>query len=188
MKNVLQVSEPWFLLYVFLFLGAYGQDFQVFILSSGTVERWWNDQRIWMIKGLTCYLFGFMEFFLKFLGISTHGFNVTRKVIDDEQHKRYEQGMHDFGVPSPMFVSLVTAAIINLLSFFWGLVEVFRGSKLEGLFVQMFITGFVVVNSWPIYEAMVLRSDKGKIPIRTPLISIFLAWGLVAAASLTLRS
>ncbi|KAK4601248.1 hypothetical protein RGQ29_010706 [Quercus rubra] len=183
-----KVSEPWFLFYVFLFLGAYGQDFQVFILSSGTVERWWNDQRIWMIKGLTCYLFGFMEFFLKFLGISTHGFNVTSKVIDDEQHKRYEQGMYEFGVPSPMFVPLVTATIINLLSFFWGLVEVFRGSKLEGLFVQMFITGFVVVNSWPIYEAMVLRSDKGKIPIRTTLISIFLAWGLVAAASLTLRS
>ena len=186
---MLQVSEPWFLLYVFLSLGAYGQDFLDFVLSDGgTVQRWWNDHRMWTIRGLTCYLFGFMEFFLKSLGISTQGFNVTSKVLDDEQSKRYKQGIFEFGVPSPMFVPLVTAAIINLVSFFGGLFEVFRGNKLEGLFVQMFIAGFLVVNFEPIYEAMVLRSDQGRIHIKTTLISIFLASGLVAAANLTTRS
>ncbi|KAB1215438.1 Cellulose synthase-like protein G3 [Morella rubra] len=181
------VSESWFLLYIFLFLGAYGQDFLDFVLSGGTVQRWWNDQRIWMIRGLTCYLFGLVEFSLKSIGISTQGFNVTSKVLDDEQSKRYEQGLFEFGVPSPMFVPLTIAAIINLVSLVKGLMWVLLGrSKLEGLFVQLLIAGIGVVNCWPIYEAMVLRSDKGRMPLRTTIISTFLASGLLAAASLLL--
>nr|GEV49775.1 cellulose synthase-like protein G3 [Tanacetum cinerariifolium] len=41
-----KVTEPCFLLYVFLFLGAYGQDLYDFILFDSTYKRWWNDQRI----------------------------------------------------------------------------------------------------------------------------------------------
>ena len=96
--------------------------------------------------------------------------------------------MFEFGVPSPMFVALTTAAIINLVSFVWGLIMlVFRGSKLEGLFLQMFIAGFVVVNSRPIYAAMVLRSDEGRMHVRVTTISTFLACSLVVVASFTLR-
>ncbi|KAJ6703425.1 CELLULOSE SYNTHASE-LIKE PROTEIN G3 [Salix viminalis] len=87
-----KVSEPWFFLYAFLFLGAYGQDFLDFILAGGSVQRWWSDQRFWIIRGLSSYVFGSAEFFLKFLGISAFGFNVTSKVVDDEQSRRYEQG------------------------------------------------------------------------------------------------
>jgi hypothetical protein len=36
---MLQVLESWFLLYVFLFLGAYGKDFLDFVLYDGTVQR-----------------------------------------------------------------------------------------------------------------------------------------------------
>ena len=81
-------------MYVFLFLGAYGQDFFDFILYNRTVQRWWNDKRIWTIKGLTCHLFGFNDFFLKSISIfSTHGFNLTSKGVDDDDQKtRYEDG------------------------------------------------------------------------------------------------
>ncbi|TYG92400.1 hypothetical protein ES288_A11G027600v1 [Gossypium darwinii] len=95
------VSEPWFLLYVFLFLGAYGQDFLEHCVGGGTIQRWCSDQRMWMIKGLSCFLFGLTEFLLKSIGIPTQGFNVTRKAIDDEQRKRYEQGLFEFGVSLP---------------------------------------------------------------------------------------
>uniref|UniRef100_A0A2N9H8J3 Glycosyltransferase 2-like domain-containing protein n=1 Tax=Fagus sylvatica TaxID=28930 RepID=A0A2N9H8J3_FAGSY len=183
-----KVSEPMFFLYVFLFLGAYGQHLLDFVLEGGTVQRWWNDQRMWMIRGLSCFLFGSLEFFLKSLGISTLGFNLTSKAVDDEQSKRYEQGAFDFGVPSPMFVPLTMAVIINLASFIRGFIEAFMGSKLEELFVQMFIAGFVVVNSVPIYEAMVMRSDKGRMPIKTTAISIFLAFALYVLFSLTIRN
>ncbi|KAJ6703424.1 X-BOX TRANSCRIPTION FACTOR-RELATED [Salix viminalis] len=74
-----------------------------------------------------------------------------------------------------MFVTLTVAAIINLSSLALGLAEVFRGNSLDGLFVQMFISGFAVVNSWPIYEAIALRNDKGKMPLKTSIIATLLA-------------
>ena len=179
----MQVSEPWFFLYMFLFLGAYGQDLFEFVIEGGTVQKWWNNQRMWMIRGLSSFMFGCLEFFLTRLGISTYGFGLTSKVVDDEQSKRYDQGKFEFGVSSPMFVPLTMAAIINLVSFFMGLMQVIRGSSsVEGLFLQMVIAGFVVLNSLPIYEAMVLRSDNGRMPFKTTMISTLLALPLIFGA------
>ncbi|KAJ0104749.1 hypothetical protein Patl1_17489 [Pistacia atlantica] len=179
-----KVSEPWFLLYSFLFIGAYAKEWLEFILEGSTFRKWWNDQRIWMIRGLTCFLFGSIEYLLQSFGISASGFNVTSKVLDDEQSKRYEQEIFEFGVPSPMFVTLATSAIINLFSFFKGFLDIISGNNMEGLFLQMFLAGFLMVNCLPVYEAMFLRSDKGKMPTKITLISTFLAGALYAAASL----
>ncbi|XP_010267672.1 PREDICTED: cellulose synthase-like protein G3 [Nelumbo nucifera] len=44
--------DPWFYLYWFLFLGAYGQDAIEFTLAGSTIQRWWNDQRMWLIRGI----------------------------------------------------------------------------------------------------------------------------------------
>ncbi|KAJ0048496.1 hypothetical protein Pint_14891 [Pistacia integerrima] len=178
-----KVSEPWFLLYLFLFIGAYAKEYLEFILEGSTFRKWWNDQRIWMIRGLTCFLFGSIEYLLQSFGISAPGFNVTSKVLDDEQSKRYEQEIFEFGVPSPMFVTLATSAIINLFSFFKGFLDIMSGNNMEGLFLQMFLAGFLMVNCLPVYEAMFLRSDKGKMPTKITLISTFLAGALYAAAS-----
>ncbi|KAG8659031.1 cellulose synthase-like protein G3 [Manihot esculenta] len=178
-----KVSEPWFLLYPFLFLGAYGQDYFDFVSAKGTFQMWWNDQRIWTVRGVSCFMFGSLEFLLKSLGISTLGFSVTSKVVDDEQSKRYDQGIFDFGVPSPMFVPLTMAALINLVALILGLAQVLKGgNSLEGLVIQMFIAGFWVVNCWPIYEAMVYRKDNGKLPVKITLTAAFLTWALYIVA------
>ncbi|KAL6280622.1 hypothetical protein ACE6H2_017503 [Prunus campanulata] len=183
-----KVSEPWFLLYVFVFLGAYDEDLLDFYSTGVTFQKWWSDQRMWLINGLSSFLFGATEFFFKSFGIATLGFNVTSKVLDEDQSKRYEQGSMEFGVPSPLFVPLTTAAIVNLAAFAWGHVEVFRGRNgLEGLLMQMFIAGFGIVNCIPIYEG-IIRSDKGKIPTKITLVSTFLAFALYAAAYVTLRN
>ncbi|KAM1097460.1 hypothetical protein ACFX13_015190 [Malus domestica] len=144
---------------------------------------------MWMIRGLSSSTFGFVEYFLKSLGISTHGFNVTSKVLHEDQSKRYEQGLMEFGVSSPFFVPLTVAAIVNLAAFSWGHVEIFRGGgSLEGLFVQIFIVGFSIVNCIPIYEAMISRNDKRKFPTKTSPVSTILAFALYAAAYVTLRN
>ncbi|XVF51280.1 hypothetical protein PTKIN_Ptkin04bG0172300 [Pterospermum kingtungense] len=182
-----KVSEPWFLLYMFLFLGAYGQGLLDFVVGGGTIQRWWSDQRMWMMRGLSCYLFGLTEFLLNSIGIPTQGFNVTSKVIDDEQSKRYEQGLFEFGVASPMFVTLTMAAITNLFSFINGLIRFLNGNNKEGLFMQLFLSALIVMNCLPIYHAMALRSDKGKMPIRTTITATFLASTVYAAASLILK-
>ncbi|WCJ26555.1 cellulose synthase like G3 [Euphorbia peplus] len=180
-----KLSESlWFQLYMFLFLGAYGQDLYDFVSAKGTFKMWWNDQRIWTIRGLTSLLFGSSEFFLKTLGISAQGFNVTSKVVDNEQSKRYQQGLFEFGTPSPMFVSLSTAALINLVAFIWGLAQfVLSGKCATGLEMQTLIAGFGMVNSWPIYEAMVLRKDKGKMPKEVTIYATFISLGLCVASS-----
>ncbi|WMV44072.1 hypothetical protein MTR67_037457 [Solanum verrucosum] len=177
-----KVSDPWFFLYIFMFLGAYGQDCLVFMSNEGTFKRWWSDQRMWMIRGLTSHLFGTIEYLTKHLGISTQGFNVTSKVVDNDQGKRYHQGIFEFGVVSPMFVILATTSIINLVAFLKSLAQIIKGDQnLDGKFIQMFIAGFVVINCLPIYEAMVLRSDKGRMPTRVTIFSTFLACTLYMA-------
>ncbi|KAK8324007.1 hypothetical protein V6Z11_A12G274800 [Gossypium hirsutum] len=154
-----KVSDPWFLLYMFLFLGAYGQDLLEFV------------------------------FVVKSIGIPTEGFNVTSKIINDEQSKRYEQGVFEFGVPSPLFVTLTMAAIINLLSFIVGLVHfiVDGGSNKEGLIMQLVLTGLIVMNCLPVYQAIALRSDKGKMPTKTTVTATFLASAVYVVASLFLK-
>ncbi|KAM0069991.1 putative cellulose synthase (UDP-forming) [Helianthus debilis subsp. tardiflorus] len=172
-----KVTDPWFLLYAFLFLGAYGQDCYDFILFKSTYKRWWNDQRIWLIRGLSPYSFGLVEYIIKHLGIATQGFNVTSKVQDDNQIKRYDQGFMEFGIHSPMFIPIITASIVNIFSLIIGLIRLLNVWSLEKVFVQLFISCFGVFNSWPVYEAMILRSDKGRIPFKSMVISI--CWALI---------
>ncbi|MBA0856672.1 hypothetical protein Goshw_001395 [Gossypium schwendimanii] len=183
-----KISEPWFFLYVFLFLGSYGQNFLDIILVGGTVRRWWNAQRMWMIRGLTCNLFASIEYLLRSLGISTYDFCLTSKVVDDEQSKRYGQGIFEFGVPSTLFVPLTVAAIINLFSFLSGLTGFFSGNNMEGLGLQMILTGFIVLNYLPVYGAIALRNDAGKMPTQIIIISTFVSLALYYASSLCLWS
>lgn len=183
---VLQVSDPWVFLYAFLVIGAYLQDFFDFTLAGGTVQKWWNYQRSWMIRGLSSFIFAVFEYLLGYFGFSTSGFNLTSKVVDNEQTYRYDQGIFEFGVSSPMFIPITMAAIINLVAFSNGIIQVLvmGNGSFENVFVQMLIAGFVVVNSWPIYEAIVLRTDKGNMPVKITLISVALAWVLCLAISL----
>ncbi|PIN09005.1 Cellulose synthase (UDP-forming) [Handroanthus impetiginosus] len=140
---------------------------------------------MWLIRGLSSDLFGTLEYINNHLGTSSRGFDVTNKTNDNELRKRYDEGMFEFGVASPMFVPLSTAAIMNLAAFLWGIFQVLMGKY--DLFGQVFIAGFGVVNSWPIYEAMVLRSDKGKMPTKITLIAGFLAWIMFVLSSFVVR-
>ncbi|KAJ9550101.1 hypothetical protein OSB04_022644 [Centaurea solstitialis] len=117
------------------------------------------------------------------VGLSTIEFNVTSKVLDDELRKRYEAGLFEFGVESPLFLTISIAAIVNLFAFLMGIVIVFKNGRFEELFAQLFVAGFGVVNSWPIYEAMVLRSDKGKMPVMITVKAIGVALGLCSIFS-----
>ena len=155
-------------------------------MSAGeTIQRWWNNQRIWTIRGLSCFAFALVEYLLKFIGISTFGFSVTSKVVEEEQSKRYNKGIFEFGVASPFFLPITTAALINLASFMWGMVQVlFKQRSFDDLFMQMLLASFGTVNGWPLYEAIVLRTDEGKMPLKITLMSITLALTLYLVSSI----
>ncbi|RVW91584.1 Cellulose synthase-like protein G3 [Vitis vinifera] len=114
----------------------YGQHCLEFMLSGGSIQRWWNDQRVWMMRGLTSMLFGLAEYLLKTIGISTFGFSVTNKTVEEEQSKRYGQGLFEFGVSSPLLLPMTTAAIINCISFLWGIAQVFTQGGLKVYFYR----------------------------------------------------
>ncbi|XP_047337464.1 cellulose synthase-like protein G3 [Impatiens glandulifera] len=179
-----KVSNAMFWVYVFLFVGSYAQDCLEFIMADGTFLRWWSDQRMFLIRGLTSYLFGTMEYITRSMGIASDGFNVTSKVVDSEQGKRYEQGIFEFGVHSPMIVVLSTAAILNLAAALWGILKIWGGEvSIDGLVLQVFVASFASVNGWPIYEAMFMRSDEGRIPRKTTIVSILSAATLYVIVS-----
>ncbi|XP_071703795.1 cellulose synthase-like protein G3 [Rutidosis leptorrhynchoides] len=172
-----KVSDSWFSLYGFLFLGAYGKDFFDFIVAGSTFKKWWNHQRMWLILGSSSYAFSMIDYwFLTSIGKSTFEFNVTSKVSDTELTKRYEKGVFEFGVNLPLLLPMNIAAIVNLFAFMIGVKHMLlNNGRFDELFVQLFIAGFGVVNSWPIYEGMILRSDQGKMPVKTTLESVLIA-------------
>ena len=144
---------------------------------------------MWLIRSLSCFLFGSIEYSLKALGISSLGFNLTSKVLEDKQSKRYEQGVFEFGVHSPMFVTLTMAAITNLGALVWGLLLILLGGKnaFEELFMQVIIAAFAVLNCLPVYGAMFFRSNKGGIPTKTTSLSMFLVSFLFLIAFITFK-
>ncbi|KAK8618080.1 hypothetical protein V6N13_115955 [Hibiscus sabdariffa] len=180
-----KISEPWFFLYLFLVMGAYGQDFLEYAANGSTFKKWWNAQRMWMIRNISSFSFGTVECLLKFIGLSTYGFTVTNKVVDDEQNKRYSRGVLEFGVSSPFFVPPTMAAVINFFSFIWGAILIFssRNEVGEGLVLQMLLAGCIVIKCFPIYEAIALRTDNGKMPTKITFIATSLALILYAATS-----
>ncbi|MFS8029821.1 putative cellulose synthase (UDP-forming) [Helianthus anomalus] len=171
-----KVSDPWFSLYAFLFLGSHAKDFLDHVLAGSVFKKWWNSRRMWLILGCSSYAFSILDWFLTSIGMSTCEFNVTSKVSDNELTKRYEKGIFEFGVESPLLLMVSTTTVVNLFAFLVGVKRVLtNGQKFEDMFVQLFLAGLGVIYSWPVYEGMVLRSDKGKMPSKTTLKSICLA-------------
>ncbi|KAL1222570.1 Cellulose synthase-like protein G3 [Cardamine amara subsp. amara] len=138
------------------------------------------------VRGFSSYLFGFIEFTLKTLNLSSHGFNLTSKANDDvQQSKRYEQEIFDFGTSSSMFLPMTTMAIVNVLALLWGLYRLLAWG--EGLILELMLASFAVVNCLPIYEAMVLRKDDGKLPKRVCFLAGILTLVLIVSGYFFLK-
>lgn len=88
----------------------------------GVVELSWVGG---MTKGCGCFkrttsfLFGFLDVVLEQLGFSRSSFAVTSKVADDEESKRYENEIMEFGTHSPMFTILATLALLKPIHLCW---------------------------------------------------------------------
>ncbi|KAK1327115.1 Cellulose synthase-like protein E6 [Acorus calamus] len=149
--------------------------------AKGTIKMWWNETRMWMMKGTSSYLFSIIVVVLKSLGISEAGFEITSKVIDEEAMKRYQREVMEFGVASPMFVPLTTLSLLNLYCF---LIAISKAVKeglgvYDGLALQIMISGYITLVSMPLYEALFFRKDKGRMPTSVTVVSVGLAFSLL---------
>ncbi|KMZ76177.1 Cellulose synthase-like CSLG, family GT2 [Zostera marina] len=179
------IRDPWFWLYFFMFVVSYARDLADFVLAGETAEKWWNDQRMWLVRCVTCWPVGILESFLKKMSYfssssSTVGFHVTSKVTQYDSDERYKLGIFDFGTasekdsPSPYIVSLAVFATMSLVGFTVGTARALKNGKTGDFTLPLLLCGFVVVNSYPIYKAMVFRKDNGRIPWKSVQLAFFI--------------
>ncbi|KZV56351.1 hypothetical protein F511_00348 [Dorcoceras hygrometricum] len=146
------------------------------LICGDTLKGWWNYQRMWLIRRTTSYFFAFFDTISRHLGLSETSFVVTAKVVNNDLQKRYEQEIMEFGSSSIMFLIISTLALLNLLGFGWGIKSVVLDSGMLEKFVsQIAICGLLAAMNVPVYEALFLRSDEGKIPSSVLFKSIVVA-------------
>lgn len=131
---------------------------------------------MWLIRGVSSSIFATLDFILSQTGVSALGFSLTSKAQKEEEDKLYDNGKFAINTASPFFISVGTIAIANLISFIFGFImAVRRVGGLDEMLIQLLLSGFIMMNSWPFYEAMFIIKDGGKMPGSVTKASIFLA-------------
>eukprot|EP01018_Ginkgo_biloba_P003010 Gb_04498 [translate_table: standard] len=181
-----KVSDPWFILFASLFLCTYSINAMELMWIGSTFRCWWYEDRMWMMKCVSSFLFGLIAVIYKLIGISEVGFEVTSKVVDNEAMQRYEAEMLEFGVASPLFLPPTILVSINFMSLVAVTTRVIRDgyTVLECMLMQMLLSSFIVAQGYPILEAMVLRKDKGRMPTSICVISVLVALIMLYASEL----
>ncbi|KAL7143067.1 hypothetical protein ABFS83_08G166100 [Erythranthe nasuta] len=163
-----KVSSLWFVPFAYVFAARTVCSLIEDLISGSTVKGWWNLQRMWLIRRTTSYFFALIDTIYKKLGLSETSFVLTGKVSDEDLRTRYEDEIIEFGSSSVMYVIIATIAIVNLLSLVYGVFKnvIFSGfNGLIGVFTgQMIVCGIIVSLNLPVYEALLMRRDKGSIP------------------------
>ncbi|VAI18683.1 unnamed protein product [Triticum turgidum subsp. durum] len=171
-----EITSPWIAPFVYVFCVKNMYSLYEALSSGDTLKGWWNGQRMWLVKRITSYLFGVLDNLRKLLGLSKMNFVVSPKVSDEDESKRYEQEIMEFGSSDPEYVIIGTITLLNLVCLLGGLSKVMKvgwnNIHLDALFPQLILCGMVVITSIPFYEAMFLRKDKGRIPFPVTLASI----------------
>ncbi|KFK35563.1 hypothetical protein AALP_AA4G007100 [Arabis alpina] len=173
-----KVSSLWFIPFGYVTVVVNAYSLVDFLWCGGTFRGWWNEERMWLYRRTSSFIFGFMDTILKKLGVSESAFVITAKVGEEEAAERYEKEVMEFGVESPMFLLLGTLGMLNLFCFAAAVLRLMTsrdGGELQKMGLQLVITGVLVVINWPLYEGMLLRKDKGKMPISVTVKSVVLA-------------
>ncbi|KAF8401838.1 hypothetical protein HHK36_012784 [Tetracentron sinense] len=179
-----KVSDSWFFVFAFVFVSAVCKHLSEALLSGGSFRIWWNEQRIWMLRSVTVYFFGFLDVAMKWIGKRGTGFVPTSKVIDKEHIERYQMGKFDFQAPTMLLVPLIALVVLNMETFIGGVGRVIIERSYDKMFGQIFLTFFILIISYPVIEGMIQRKDRGRVPTSVTLLSvifsiIFLSLGSV---------
>ncbi|KAL2230027.1 UNVERIFIED_CONTAM: Cellulose synthase-like protein G2 [Sesamum indicum] len=179
-----KVSDPYFIAFAFVFLSPRLKHVQE-VVSFG--DPFWTllyELRDWMMKSGSCYFFALMNAFLQKLGLHEANFSLTSKVVDDEQARRYEQGIYDFQVSPLLLAPLCSLYILNLVTLILGIPRIFH--KADQFFGQAFLSFFGVIVNYHFLEGMFLRKDNGRIAPSVTLLSVAISAIILCCGSLLL--
>ncbi|GAB4843218.1 hypothetical protein Ancab_013185 [Ancistrocladus abbreviatus] len=183
-----KVSSPLFIVFVFIFMSSQLKHLYEVLTTGGSIKSWCNEQRIWMIKSLTCHVYGSLDGVMKCLGLRQTSFIPTNKVVDDQQEKHYQMGIYDFQTSNAYLVPLVTAVSLNFTSFVGGIARVIIEGNWDDMFAQLLLSGYILFMSCPVIEAMILRKDSGRVPLATTTMSIVFSSLILALGSFIVLS
>ncbi|KAF8694770.1 hypothetical protein HU200_037861 [Digitaria exilis] len=179
-----EITSPWIVPFVYLPAATYVYSLYEALSCGVTLKGWWNGQRMWAIKRTTSYLFAMADTIFRLLGLSAMAFAITPKVSDEDQSKRYEQELMEFGPSSSLeFVIVAAIALLSLVCLAGGLSWIVASGCTASclkFFLQIVLCGALVAINVPVYEAMFIRNDRGRMAPGVTLTAI----GLVLPACL----
>ncbi|XP_028785454.1 cellulose synthase-like protein E1 [Neltuma alba] len=176
-----KISSPWFIPFAYVILAGNTSSLVEFLSCGGTVQGWWNEQRMWLYKRTSSFFFAFVESVLKLLGFPlASGFAITAKVAEQDASQRYEKEILEFRGSSPMFTLLATLAMLNLFCFFGVSMDALISEDgfirvLKRMILQIMLCGVLVLLNVPIYEGLFFRKDKGGLPTSVAIKSTIFA-------------
>ncbi|KAM7485222.1 hypothetical protein LguiA_001231 [Lonicera macranthoides] len=165
-----EVSSSFFMVFSFIFLSSQFKHVEEVLSTGGSMKTWENEQRMWMMRTVSQF-YGSVDAIMETIGMRDSSFLPTNKVVDDKQVKRYQADIYDFQVPTMILAPLCTLLIINTASFTVGVTKIVLEGSLNEMFVQVFMSFFVVATNYPMVEGMVLRKDNARIPASVTLLS-----------------
>ena len=156
-----QVTDPWFALFAISYLSAGIQHLIEVLSGRGSVAKWWDEQRIWILKSVIGGLFALIDATKKFLGLSNVKFTLSNKAIGKEKLKKYEQGRFDFEGAALFMSPLVVLLIVNVVCFFGGLWRLHNVKDFEEMFGQLFLISYLMALSYPIFVGIITMKSQG---------------------------
>lgn len=130
---------------------------------------------MWLLRRISSYLLAAIDTICIMLGISEFGFTLTVKVSDVQALERYKKGLMEFGSFTMMFVIIATVALLNLICMVFGAARALLYGGITGvgpLFLQAVLCVLIVAINFPVYEALFLRRDDGRLPSSVSLVSL----------------
>ncbi|KAK7400632.1 hypothetical protein VNO78_11860 [Psophocarpus tetragonolobus] len=158
-----KISDPFFTVFSFTFLSALLKHLFEVHITGGTLQKWINEQRIWMMKSVTCHLYGCLDALLNKIGIREARFFPTNKLEDVEQTVLYQMDKYDFQASNIFVAPMVALITVNISCFIGGVYRVLMMGDCDKMFIQLFITVFIITVNYPIIEGLLIRKDKGRI-------------------------
>ncbi|CAJ1939154.1 unnamed protein product [Sphenostylis stenocarpa] len=156
-----KVSDPFFIIFIFIFLSSLLKHLQEVSLTGGTLHNWINEQRIWMMKSVTCHLYGCLDALLKKVGIREASFLPTNKLDDDEKTLLYEMDKYDFQASNIFIAPMLFLITINIYCLVGGVYRVLLVGDCDKMFIQIFLAVYIITINYPIIEGLLIRKDKG---------------------------
>ncbi|XP_051129962.1 cellulose synthase-like protein G2 [Andrographis paniculata] len=180
-----KVSDPFFIAFVYIFLSTHLKHVQeVLSYANASVMNAVYETRAWMMKSGVAFMYGLSNAILEKFGLHEGGFSLTNKADDDEQERRYREGIYDFQVSPMLIIPLCTLYNLNLACLAIGLIRLLQ--RYDEFFLQACLSFYGVALNIHFFQGMFLRTDTGRVSPYVTLLSIAVAAIIFCIVSLLL--